>query len=106
LQSGGETRLTAFLYTKEIFMTPFYQQMTSLGSATAPTIPAGCRFALFQAETQAVRYRVDGVDPTASVGMRLLTTDPPRAISIEEGLLAIKFIAETGSPKVNITYFV
>ena len=79
-----------------------YQQITSLSSATALTVPAGASFAIIQAETQAVRWRDDGTNPTATVGQ-------PLAIGVDlvyrGALSAIKFIEQTASAKINITYF-
>ena len=56
-----------------------YQQITSLSSAAALTVPArdfsglagSPRIAIITPETQAVRWRDDGVAPTATVGMPL-----------------------------------
>lgn len=46
--------------------------MTSIGS-----IPTGAEFVMLRAETQDIRWRDDGTDPTASEGMLLKTTDAP-----------------------------
>lgn len=46
-----------------------YQRITSLSSAVALTWPPGARAARIVPETQAVRWRDDGVDPTATIGM-------------------------------------
>jgi hypothetical protein len=55
-----------------------YQKVTSLGTVktlTMPTVPAGpgagvrVRAVLLKTETQAVRWRDDGVDPSATDGM-------------------------------------
>lgn len=82
-----------------------FQQITTLSAAAALTIPAGTRKALIQAEGQAVRWRSDGTDPTAAVGMRILTTaDRPAEITLEMGLDAAKFIEETSGAKINVTY--
>ena len=56
-----------------------YQQITSLSAATGLTVPqtdlnglnARPSIALITPETQAVRWRDDDVNPTASVGMPL-----------------------------------
>lgn len=76
----------------------------TLAAATALTVPAGTRSALVQCEAAPVRYQLDGSSPTASVGMRLLQTDPPREITIAMGLNSAKFILESGSPLLNVTY--
>lgn len=84
-----------------------YQQIeaAALAAAVALTIPAGTERAWLQAETANVRYRTDGTDPTASVGMLLIAGGAPVEISNAAGLGALKAIAASGSPKLNITYF-
>ena len=80
-----------------------YQQMTSLSSATAPTVPAGTAYMVVQCETQAVRWRDDGSSPTASVGMRLVPGD----VMTWDGdkSTQLKFIEELASAKLNISYY-
>jgi hypothetical protein len=46
-----------------------YQQITGTGAVAALTVPAGATFAVVQPEAQGVRYRDDGTNPTAAVGM-------------------------------------
>ncbi len=88
----------ALTYTRSLG----YEQLTSLSSSTSLTVPTGTAYALIQAETQAVRYRDDGTDPTASVGMRL----PVGAILEYDGPFGeIEFIEETASAKLNISYY-
>jgi hypothetical protein len=53
-----------------------YQQITSLSSATALTVPTGATVAVIIPETQAIRWRDDGTNPTASVGMPLASGQP------------------------------
>jgi len=87
-----------------------YQQITSLSSATALTVPqrdltglvGTPRIAIITPESQAVRWRDDGVAPTASVGM-------PSAAGVtlqyDGDLSQIKFIEQVGGAKLNITYY-
>lgn len=79
-----------------------YQQMTSLASATAPTVPAGASWAVLVAEAQIVRWRDDGTDPTASIGMTLAAGVPYEFTGDFDRL---KFIEATASAKLNITYY-
>lgn len=79
-----------------------YQQITSLSAATALTIPAGATVAVIQAETQAVRWRDDGTNPTASVGQPLTTGV---LFTYRGNLTAIKFIEQTASAKLNVSYY-
>lgn len=79
-----------------------YQQITSLSAATALTVPAGATIAVVVATTQAVRWRDDGTNPTATVGM-------PLAVGTERvftgGLAALRFIEQTASAAINISYY-
>lgn len=80
-----------------------YQQITTLSAATGLTVPvraAAC--ALIRAETQDVRWRDDGVDPTAGVGM-LLTAGTD--MWYDGALSSIKFIETTASAKINVSYY-
>lgn len=79
-----------------------YQQITSLSAAAALTVPSGARVALITCETQNVRWRDDGTDPTASVG-QLLTTGV--GLFYDGNLAAIKFIEVTASAKLNVCYY-
>lgn len=87
-----------------------YQQITSLSSSAGLTVPTKDvngligtpRFALIRCETQAVRFRDDGVNPTATVGFPLAVGD----IFIYDGdLNKIKFIEQAASAKLNISFY-
>lgn len=88
-----------------------YQQVADLSSAVGLTVPvrtpdgmtAKANFALIIAETQNVRWRDDGVDPTNSVGMLLVAGTP---FQYDGDLNKIKFIETTASAKLNISYYV
>lgn len=79
-----------------------YEQITSLSAAAALTVPAGAAVAVIEAETQAVRWRDDGTDPTATVGMPLPTG---RVFVYAGALSAIKFIEQAASAKLNVNYY-
>ena len=79
-----------------------YQQITSLSASTALTVPTGATLALIVAETQAVRWRDDGTAPTASVGMPLATGV---SLSYDGNLTAIRFIQQTASAIINVSYY-
>lgn len=79
-----------------------YQQITSLSSATGLTVPRGAIVALIQPETQAVRWRDDGTNPTASVGMPLAAGE---TLPYTGYLETIKFIQQTASATLNISYY-
>lgn len=78
-----------------------YTQYTSLSSATPLTLPTGATFCIVAPETQAVRYRTDGVAPTASVGMEI-KVGSPITVNGAAVLAAIQFIQETASAKLNV----
>jgi hypothetical protein len=87
-----------------------YQQITDLSSAVGLTVPLLApdgsnqkpTFALIICETQGVRWRDDGTSPTASVGMPLAAGVP---LQYDGDLNKIKFIQQTASAKLNISYY-
>ena len=87
-----------------------YQQITSLSSAAALTVPAtdvnglSCRpsIALITPETQGVRWRDDGTAPSASVGMPLAAGV---TLQYDGDLTKIQFIEQTATAKLNISYY-
>jgi hypothetical protein len=79
-----------------------YQQITSLSSATGLTIPQGTTLALIVPETQNVRWRDDGTNPTASVGMPIFVG---ASLSYDGDLSRIRFIESTAGATLNISYY-
>lgn len=79
-----------------------YQQITSLGAATGLTVPAGATLAVIAPLTQSVRWRDDGVNPTASIGMPIAAG---AYFSYDGNLKAIKFIQMTASAELNVAYY-
>ena len=87
-----------------------YQQITSLSAATGLTVPIidvqglSCKpvIAIITPETQTVRWRDDGVAPTASVGMPLAAGV---TLQYDGDLTKIQFIEQTASAKINISYY-
>lgn len=98
------------LSLKTVTVTLGYQQITSLSSSTGLTIPTTDAFgnnikpliALITPETQGVRWRDDGVAPTASVGMPLAAGV---TLSYDGDLTKLRFIEQTASAKLNISYY-
>jgi hypothetical protein len=80
-----------------------YQQITSLSSATGLTVPSvdlnglSCRpsIAIIVSETQAV-------NPTASIGMPLAAGV---TLQYDGDLTKIKFIEQSASAKLNVSYY-
>lgn len=81
-----------------------YQQITSLSASTGLTVPAGgATMAVITPETQNIRWRDDGVEPTASVGMPISAG----SYFIYDGdLKRIRFIETTAGAILNISYYV
>lgn len=81
-----------------------YQQLTLSSSAQALTVPAGATVAVFRVETANARWRDDGTLPTTSAGFPLLSTD---TVPFEYAgtLSALEFIAQSGSPVLDVTYY-
>ncbi len=79
-----------------------YQQITSLTTAQHLTPPAGATVAIVTCETAAVRYRDDGTAPTAGIGMPLAVGGQ---LTYSGSLTAIQFIAQTGNPVLDISYY-
>lgn len=79
-----------------------YQQITSLSTATALTVPNGARLAVIIPQTQAVRFRDDGTAPSASVGLPLAVGQP---MEYDGNLRALQFIEQAASAALNIAYY-
>ena len=87
-----------------------YQQITNLSSSVGLTVPqiditglsGSARIAIITAEGQAVRWRDDGVAPTASVGMPLAAG---ATLQYDGDLARIRFIEQTSGAKLNISYY-
>lgn len=79
-----------------------YQQLTSLAAATSLTVPTGATRALLLAEGQAIRWRDDGTNPTAAVGMPIAAGE---SIPYVGNLSKLRVIEQTASAKLNISYY-
>lgn len=82
-----------------------YAQETALsGAKNLPSIPTGDRSyrVLVQAEAQAIRWRDDGTDPTASIGMII----PVNTVLEYDGdINKFRMIETTASAKANVSYY-
>ncbi|MFO0204070.1 MAG: hypothetical protein ACK528_13175 [Alphaproteobacteria bacterium] len=79
-----------------------YQQITSLSAAAALTVPSGATLAIITPETQAVRWRDDGTNPTSAVGMPVPIST---VLSYDGDLQRIRFIEQAASAKLNVSYY-
>ena len=87
-----------------------YQQITTLTSSVGLTVPVtdlnglACKpaIAIIVAEGAAVRWRDDNTAPTALIGM-------PLAVGVtfqyDGDLNQIRFIEQTGTAKLNVSYY-
>jgi hypothetical protein len=78
-----------------------YFQVTSLDTVKGVPGPGGSG-ALLQAEDQVVRYRADGVDPTADIGMMIAAGE---TIWFAGDLSKLRFIQGAATAILNITTF-
>ena len=87
-----------------------YQQITSLSSSTGLTVPTtdvsglvgSPVTAYIRCETQSVRWRDDGIAPTAAVGFPL---SPGDMLAYDGDLKRIKFIEQAASSTLNVVYY-
>ena len=87
-----------------------YQQIVGLAAATALTVPAPGVIPASQqsptrciviAETQAVRWRDDGVAPTATVGYPLAVG---AELKYDGDLRRLRFIEQVATATINVNY--
>lgn len=87
-----------------------YQQVNAAGTAAAFSLSlpgatnngATPRFAVIQAETQGLRYRDDGTDPTTAVGMLIPAGD---SIEYFGPLSKLRLINATAGAIANVSYY-
>lgn len=81
-----------------------YRQVTATSSVfTLPTPPAGTRRTVIQAETQSLRWRDDGTDPTSTVGMLIPAGGELRYDGAAVG--ALRLTAGATGAIANISYY-
>lgn len=80
-----------------------YQQITSLSGIQMLTVPPGALAALISVEIAGVRYRDDGTNPTASVGMPMNPTGSPLLYSGSLSLIA--FTQMSSGAVLNVLYY-
>lgn len=82
-----------------------YQKLTVSSTAVGLTVPAGASRALLVVEAQPIRYRDDGTDPTADIGM-LAVANTRFEIESRSSLLAFKAIKDDATDAVlSISYY-
>jgi len=78
-----------------------YQQLTVTG-VVGLTAPSGSTIAFISVATSGVNYRDDGTNPTSTVGMPV---SAGQQLQYSGALSSIKFIAQSGTPVLNISYY-
>lgn len=80
-----------------------FEQITGLSAVKTLTIPAKARLALISVTGQDVRWREDGTDPTATVGMVLKAGVDP--VWFPGNMQSAEFIEAAASAVMNVTYY-
>lgn len=78
-----------------------YAQASVTAAQALPTIPGGTVTALVVPRAP-VRWRDDGTNPTAAVGMYLAADQP---LEYRGGLAAFRMIAVSGTAEVNVSFY-
>ena len=86
----------------ETFINRGFQSITDLSVAVGLTVPSGSTTTIVNVETSSVRWRDDGVAPTATVGMLLL---PGQTLIYNGNLSAIQFIDVTSGAAIVANFY-
>ena len=79
-----------------------YQQQSVTTAANLASIPSGATYAVLSVEGNAIRWRDDGTDPTATVGMPVAVG---QTVNYDGSLSKLRMIAQTGTATVNVSYY-
>ena len=94
--------LVAVLTTNPGTATVMGTMNAQIATASPLPVPFGARSAVITVNTAAVRWRHDGVAPTASLGMQIAAGDTFQYVG---NLSALQIIAVTGTPVLDIAYY-
>lgn len=81
-----------------------YQQLTALAAAKQATPPTGANYAIIRCTGADVRWRDDGIPPTATVGFPLAVGDE-LAYDSPTGLANLQFAQQSAGAEVSINYY-
>lgn len=89
--------------TGQSYMEPLgYVQLTAAAATGLGTVPDGTTLAMIQCETQAIKWRDDGTNPTTLIGQLL----PVNTTLFYSGTMsAFKMIEVAASTKVNVSFY-
>ena len=97
----------SWLGGQSLFAIPYVpvagSQTIAVAGATNLTPPVGAIFALISVEVSNVRYWDDGTVPTSTTGQLMSPNAAP--LLYAGNLSAIKFIAVSGSPVLQVSYY-
>ena len=79
-----------------------YQQIIGAVASTALTVPAGTVYCIIQTEAQAIRWRDDGVAPTAAIGYPLAVG---AELAYSGQMDAFRLIQIAATATINIVYY-
>ena len=112
LSFGGHSDAAPGGCTNDQWLTPFAFETltvssTALGFTAAVAFPAGgpkAALAVVTTETDDVRYRADGLNPTAAVGHLL---DAPGVVTAcgENSIRTVRFIRTTTDATLSVSYY-
>ena len=90
----------------ETVMSPVagFQTLTVSSTAVALTVPATARLAVLTILTDNIRYRDDGTNPTATVGM-LVVAGSDIVVCGGPSLGAFRMIRQTTDATVSVSYY-
>jgi hypothetical protein len=82
-----------------------YQQFAAgaVDTAQSLTVPVGTALVIFEPETQAIRFRDDGTDPTTTVGMPVAVGEMYEYAGAQP--TRIRVIASTAGAILNVLYY-
>ncbi len=80
-----------------------YQQLTDLSAAVPLTVPFGTVYILFKPNAQAIRFRDDGVNPTASIGYPVAAGSEYIYTGASPG--ALRFIEAAAGATLDVLYY-
>jgi len=83
-------------------MTVSHGQLTGLNAIQSLTVPTGASSVLLQAETQNIRYTMDGSNPSASNGLLLIAGQEPTRFA--GNFSGLKFLESAASAKLNYAF--
>lgn len=79
-----------------------YVQQSVTTAANLSTVASGATGALISVETQAVRWRADGTDPTSTVGMPIAVG---ATLDYKGDLSKLRIVSQSTAASVNINYY-